>query len=298
MKYDIYEEVTNRIITHLEQGVVPWQSPYFSKVGLPRNFSTQKYYQGINVFLLGSLRFTSPYFLTYIQAKELGGHVRKGEHGHLVIKYGTYTKDDDTGQAPHEEPETRRFLKGYTVFHASQIEGIEFPQPENLPDLTITERTDRAREIVEAMPNPPVITKGSSVPCYRPARDVVDMPERWFFEKEDGYYSTLFHELVHSTGHASRLARQSLLENKGINETGSTGRKVYAEEELVAEMGAAFLNAHAGIIEGEVTNSAAYLQSWIDVLKSKDARGWIIRAASQAQKAANYILNIQPQVLP
>ena len=109
------------------------------------------------------------------------------------------------------------------------------------------------------------------------------------------YYSTLFHELTHSTGHASRLARKSLLENKGIEAAGDTARKTYAEEELVAEMGTSFLNAHAGIAEDELSNSAAYLQSWMDALKGKDAKGWIIRAASQAQKAANYILNLQPE---
>jgi antirestriction protein ArdC len=103
---------------------------------------------------------------------------------------------------------------------------------------------------------------------------------------------------VHSTGHSSRLARKSLLENKGIDAGGDTARKTYAEEELVAEMGASFLDAHAGIMEDELSNSAAYLQSWIDALHGKDAKNWIIRAASQAQKAANYILNIQPEVLP
>lgn len=297
MKSDIYEQVTTRIITQLEQGVIPWQSPYFSKVGLPHNFSTNRAYQGINVFLLGSLRFTSPYFLTFIQAKELGGHVKKGEHGSLVVKYGTYTKEDETSAAG-EDAETRRFLKAYTVFHASQIEGIEFPQPENLPELSITEKTDRAREIVAAMPNAPAIHDGNAVPCYRPKTDSVHMPERGFFDSEEAYYSTLFHELAHSTGHVSRLARKSLLENKGIDAAGGTARKVYAEEELVAEMGASFLNAHAGIMEDELSNSAAYLQSWIDALKGKDAKSWIVRAASQAQKAANYILNIQPEVMP
>jgi antirestriction protein ArdC len=298
MKPDIYEQVTDRIITQLESGVVPWKSPYFSKVGFPRNFSTGRAYQGINVFLLGSLRFTSPHFLTFIQAKELGGHVRKGEHGSLVVKYGTYTKHEDQAPAIEDEAETRRFLKAYTVFHASQIEGIEFPQPENLPELSITQKTDRAREIVAAMPNAPAIHDGNAVPCYRPKTDSVHMPERGFFESEEAYYSTLFHELSHSTGHASRLARKSLLENTGIDAAGDTARKVYAEEELVAEMGASFLNAHAGIMEDEISNSAAYLQSWIDALKGKDAKSWIVRAASQAQKAANYILNIQPEVLP
>ncbi len=294
MKTDIYEQVTTRIITQLEQGVVPWKSPDFSKVGFPRNFSTGKAYQGINIFLLGSLRFTSPHFLTFIQAKELGGNVKKGEHGSLVVKYGTYTKEDEQAAAG-EEAETRRFLKAYTVFHASQIDGIEFPAPANLPELSITEKTARARDIVAAMPNAPAIHEGSAVPCYRPASDSVHMPERGFFDSEESYFSTLFHELAHSTGHSSRLARKSLLENKGIDAAGDTARKTYAEEELVAEMGASFLNAHAGIMADELTNSAAYLQSWIDALKSKDAKGWIIRAASQAQKAANFILNIQPE---
>ena len=293
MKLDIYTQVTDRIIEQLASGVVPWKSPYFSKVGFPRNFSTGRAYQGINVFLLGSQRCTSPFFLTFIQAKELGGHVRKGEKGSLVVKYGTYNKEEEGSTA--EEGETRRFLKAYTVFHASQIEGIEFPAPENLPELSLSEKTDRARAIVAAMPNAPAIREWAAVPCYRPATDSVHMPEKGFFESEEAYYSTLFHELAHSTGHASRLARKSLLENRGIDAAGDTARKTYAEEELVAEMGASFLNAHAGIIEEELTNSAAYLQGWIDALQSKDAKGWIIRAASQAQKAAGYILNNQTE---
>jgi len=292
MKSDIYTQVTDRIIEQLASGVVPWKSPYFSKVGFPRNFSTGREYQGINVLLLGSQRCTSPFFLTFIQAKELGGHVRKGEKGSLVVKYGTYSKEEE-GTA--EEGETRRFLKAYTVFHASQIEGIEFPAPENLPELSLSEKTDRARAIVAAMPNAPAIREEAAVPCYRPATDSVHMPEKGYFESEEAYYSTLFHEMAHSTGHASRLARKSLLENRGIDAAGDTARKTYAEEELVAEMGASFLNAHAGIIEEELTNSAAYLQGWIDALQSKDAKGWIIRAAAQAQKAAGYILNNQPE---
>jgi antirestriction protein ArdC len=297
MKPDIYTTVTDRIIAELEKGIVPWKSPYFSKVGFPRNYSSGKMYQGINVFLLGSLRFTSPYFLTFIQAKELGGHIRKGEHGHLVIKCGTYTKHDDSAAVAGEENEgeSRRYLKAYTVFHASQIEGIEFPPLPDLAELSLTEKTARAREIVAAMPNAPTIHEGAAIPCYRPKTDSIHMPERGYFSSEQSYYSTLFHELTHSTGHESRLARPSLLENKGIDAAGDTARKIYAEEELVAEMGASFLNAHAGIEESEITNAAAYLQNWIDALKGKDAKGWVIRAASQAQKAANYILNIQPE---
>lgn len=289
---DIYQQVTDRIIAQLEQGVVPWKSPYFSKTGFPRNFTSGKAYQGINVFLLGSLRFTSPYFVTFLQAKDLGGHVRKGEKGHLVIKYGTFTKHDEDAAAHEDDTgETRRFLKAYTVFNASQIEGIEFPKPEFMPELAVTDQTAKAREIIGGMPQAPAIHSGSSVPCYRRSNDTVYMPEGGYFESEQAYYSTLFHELAHSTGHASRLARKSLLDNQGINADGDTARKIYAEEELVAEMGASFLNAHAGIIESEINNSSAYLQSWINALKSKDAKSWIIRAASQAQKAADFILN-------
>ena len=298
MTYDIYTEVTNRIITQLEQGVVPWQSPYFSKVGFPRNFSSGNPYHGINVFLLGSLRYTSPFFLTYLQAQELGGHVRKGEKGSLVVKYGTYAKAEDAASAPEGETAPHRgFLKGYTVFHASQIEGITFPETENAPELPATALCDRARAMVAGMPNPPKFAEGSAVPCYRRSTDCVNMPERCFFITEAAYYSTLFHELAHATGHESRLARRSLMEGKGIEAHGEA-RKVYAEEELVAEMGASFLCAHAGIIEAEIQNSAAYLQGWIHALKSKDGKGWIIRAASQAQKAADYILSIAPEVQP
>lgn len=297
MKQDIYEQVTSRILSQLEQGVAPWKSPYFSKVGFPRNFSSGKAYRGINVFLLGSLRFTSPYFLTFIQAKELGGFVRKGEKGSLVVKYGTYSKhEEETRSEDESSGETRRFLKAYTVFHASQIAGIEFPEAAALPDLTMTEKTARAREIIEGMPCPPSFHEGSAVPCYRRNTDSVHMPERNYFEGEESYFSTFFHELAHSTGHASRLARKSMLDNKGIDAAGDTARKIYAEEELVAEMAASFLNAHAGIIEDELANSSAYLQAWIDALKAKDAKNWIIRAASQAQKAADYILGTPQEV--
>ena len=294
MKQDIYSQVTDRIIEQLAKGVIPWKSHYFSQVGFPRNFSTGNPYRGINVFLLGSLRYTSPYFLTFIQAKELGGNVRKGERGSLVVKYGTYTREAESTASARESEEHRKYLKAYTVFHASQIEGITFPDPENVPELPANAACDRARAMVAGMPKAPAIHSGTAIPCYRRSSDSVHMPERRFFTSEEAFFSTLFHELTHATGSQSRLARKSLLESKGIDAEGDA-RKTYAEEELVAEMGASFLCAHAGIIEAELENSAAYLQGWIDALKSKDAKGWIIRAASQAQKAADFILNIQAE---
>lgn len=295
MKAELYEQITERLINQLEAGVVPWQSPYLRAGGFPRNYATKKEYRGINVFLLGCQRFTSPDFMTFLQAKELGGHVRKGEHGFLVVKYGTYSRAEEEAQEAEGEAKIRGFLKGYTVFHVSQIEGIEFPPSIVPPELSLTEKTKRARAIVAGMPSPPAIKPGHSVPCYRPVSDSIHMPDTGFFTSEEAYYSTLFHELGHATGHSSRLARKSMVENLGFAVGGDTARKTYAEEELVAEMTASFLNGHAGIVETELANSAAYLQGWIDALKSKDAKGWIVRAASQAQKAADYILNIKPE---
>lgn len=287
---NLYEEVTRRIVEQLDKGVIPWKSPYFSKTGFPTNFSTRNEYRGINVLLLGSLRFTSPFFLTFLQAKELGGNVRKGEKGFLVVKYGTYSKEEDqAGEAPEKETK-RGYLKAYTVFHSTQIDGVEFPAPANPPELSLTEQTDVARAIVEAMPQRPSIHEGSAVPCYRPGSDSVHMPANGYFESEQAYYSTMFHELAHSTGHVSRLARKSLTGNEGVRANGDTSHQTYAEEELVAEMAASFLNARAGILEEELENSAAYLKGWADTLRRKDAASWVIRAASEGQKAADFIL--------
>jgi antirestriction protein ArdC len=296
MKTDLYEEITSRIIAQLEAGVVPWSPRCLSSGGLPRNHATGREYRGINVFLLACLGFTSPDFMTFIQAREMGGHVRKGEKGFMVVKYGTYKTEESAASGESAgadgEGETRRYLKAYTVFHVSQIEGIDFPPSVVPPELPLTERTARAREIVAGMPNPPEIQTGGRVPCYIPALDCVRMPERGFFRDEESFFATTFHELAHSTGALNRLARKSLLENRGFHADSADDRKIYAEEELVAEMGSAFLCAHAGICRDGLPNSAAYLQGWIDALKSKDAKGWIIRAASQAQKAADHILNI------
>ena len=130
-RFDVYEAVTKRILERIESGVVPWQSPSIARVGYPRNLATRKHYRGINVFLLGSHEFQSPYFLTFLQAKELGGNVRKGEKGFPIVKVGTWTKEAEGSPAPASDgppaAEPRKFLKLYTVFNACQIEGVEFP---------------------------------------------------------------------------------------------------------------------------------------------------------------------------
>jgi antirestriction protein ArdC len=293
-RFDAYDAITARIIQRIETGVVPWQSPSIARVGFPRNFSTGKCYNGINVFLLGSQEFQSPLFLTFIQAQELGGNVRKGEKGFPVIKVGTWSKEDEQATAPGEgqEPEKRKFLKLYTVFNACQIEGIEFPEVAKCESFTESAMADNARRIMAEMPCPPIINEGrKSFPHYLPEIDTIEMPSRMTFRAEWRFWKTVFHEAAHATGHEKRLNRPSLTENRGRYAVGDD-KKTYCLEELVAEMTAAFLGASAGIVEDDFENSAAYLRGWLDVLQVKDNKTWLVKAASEAQKAADYILGV------
>ena len=230
-RIDPYQTVTNLIIEHLERGVVPWRCPWQREVGIPRNFHTGKIYNGINVLLLGLRHMTSPYWLTYRQAQERGGQVRKGERGSHVIKVGESKSSSDDASTEETSPLKRKrlFLREYTVFNATQIEGIEFPSANSIPQLPVSERIQAAEQIVAEMSNPPSIHEGArTVACYRLHTDTVQMPAYGSFESAEAYYLTLFHELVHSTGHPSRLNRESLIKHDGF------GGKVYSQEELVA----------------------------------------------------------------
>lgn len=289
IKLDVYQLVTERILEKLATGVVPWQSGRIASAGMPQNFATGRGYRGINVFLLGCMDFQSPYFLTYLQAQELGGNVRKGEKGLPVVKMGKWEPGSNGEKAEGEATGERLYLRTYTVFNASQIDGIQFPEVPKCDTFKETERTETARQMVAGMPNPPAIFEGSrATPCYIPQEDTVHMPSRETFRAEGCFYKTLFHELAHSTGHESRIARKSLLENRGFSGLGESA-KTYCIEELVAEMAAAFLSAEAGIIEDDFENSAAYLKGWMDVLQVSDHRKWLVQAASDAQRAADYI---------
>lgn len=294
---DPYQTVTDLIIEHLERGTVPWRCPWQRDVGIPRNFHTGKTYNGINVLLLGLRHQASPWWLTFQQALERGGHVRKGEKGSMVIKVGNCkAKPALPGSEPPlagssaDDPKQkgRMFLREYTVFHASQIEGIEFPTVSAAQVRNMDERIAAAEQLVAAMPNCPSIHEGArTVACYRPATDTVQMPSYGSFESAETYYLTLFHELVHATGHPSRLNRDSLTKHDQF------GGPVYSQEELVAEMGAAFLSLEAGIVRDAHEQSASYLQSWLEVLRAKEHKRWIVSAAAQATKAADFILKRQ-----
>ena len=180
------------------------------------------------------------------------------------------------------DKETFPLLRYYTVFNVAQTEGVEIPKAEVREFNSI----DECERIVSGMPNPPKIAFGGNQAFYVPSRDLIALPVRERFDSAEEFYSTMLHEMVHSTGHISRLHR------KGIHESGvGFGSETYSQEELVAEIGASFLNAKAGIVGHTLTNSASYIANWLSVLRN-DKR-MIIVAAGQAQKAADYILGVE-----
>ena len=269
-----YDRITERIVSLLTQGTVPWHKPWQVKTGLPRNLITQKPYRGINVFLLTAMNYESPNWLTLRQANLLGGKVKPGEKSCPVVFWKPMNvKDKESG-----EDRKIPFLRLYHVFNVAQCTGLK-----NIPpaDDTAFIQTLPA-ELVANMPRRPVIKHGMAMASYSPASDVVNMPDRACFESEDHYHATLFHELVHSTGHEKRLNRASIMERNGY------GSNPYAKEELIAELGSAFLCGFTGIVDRTINSSAAYLEGWLKQLK--EDRTLIVHAAAQAQKAADFIL--------
>ena len=287
MKTDAFQVVTDRIIGLLETGVVPWQKPWRGGAMMPKNLVSKKDYRGVNVFLLEAMSYQSPFWLTFNQAKELGGSVRKGEHACPVV-FWKWLEVPATGEPTGKK--TVPFLRYYSVFNVSQCDGI--PQ-DRIPVLNGGERQHcpiaDAERIVSNMPKKPEIRLGGGRACYSPAFDRVDMPKPETFRSGQDYYSVLFHELTHSTGHQSRLNRKGVGGADG--EWSAFGSNPYAREELVAEMGAAFLSGQAGIVERTIENSAAYVQSWLQRLR--DDNRLVVQAAAQAQKAADFILGRQ-----
>ena len=284
-RIDVYQIITDRIIEIMEQGIVPWRKPW--NIGCetgPLNLISKKHYQGINCFLLSCHNFGSPYWLTYKQALGLGGKINKGEKGTPVIFWKMYDKEDpesDNGIC------TIPFLRYYTVFNTEQCKNIIIPTPE-ISTWVEHDPIEAAEVVIIGMPNRPAVELGGTRACYSPALDLVRVPELFRYEQAEEYYSTFFHELAHATGHESRLNREGITGNHFF------GDLVYSREELVAEMTAAFLCGHIGIATATLQNSAAYIQSWIKVLRG-DKR-LAITAAAQAQKAADYILNCKSQM--
>lgn len=285
MSTKVYDVINSRIMELLEQGTVPWRKTWNAASNQPKNLISKKEYRGINIFILACQEYSSPWFLTFNQCRSKGGHVRKGEKSTPVIfwkwldKRDAGSDDDETVTVNGKIP----MLRYYSVFNLQQTEGIEHPPS---PETTVTPFTtiERAEQIVANMPLRPDIHYGGNQPAYSPVLDYVKVPVREAFESPEEFYATSYHELIHSTGHARRIGR------KGILEPSFFGSHEYSKEELVAEMGAAFLCGHAGI-ERTIENSAAYIQGWLKALKND--KKLLIMAASQAQKASDYILNRQ-----
>lgn len=283
-----YETVTARIIESLEAGVIPWAKPWKTNGTsnpFPRNFKTGAPYRGANILVLWATPFTSPYWLTFKQAKELGGTVRKGEKGTQILFWKVGTQDDKEGQPSDSEATDEKgrksfFCRSYVVFNVEQCDGLKVPESIcNLPEVS---QDDRCEGIVTGWANGPALVLDNAHEgraFYRPRTDSVHMPTRNRFVDTPHYYATLFHELVHSTGHQTRLDRAF---------GSSFGDELYSKEELVAEVGSSFLCAIAGIAnERTEQNATAYIQNWIKALKG-DSR-LVVAAASAAQKAVDSI---------
>ena len=278
-----YQVITDRVISMLNEGVIPWRKPWLD-TGSPKSLQSGKPYRGINIFMLSAtssfMGYSSPLWLTYRQAQSRGGHVIKGEKGTPVVFWKIMEKESE--DLPDEEEKTRKIpvLKMYTVFNIQQCEGIEYPTPS--VHETPFDPIAQCEQVVQTMPRPPTIRHGESRAYYRPSTDLLNMPAPELFSSNVEYYSTLFHELTHATGHSTRLNRPS------ITEASSFGSPGYAKEELIAEMGATFLCSQVGIEQKTLENSVSYINNWLKVLRN-DPR-LIIYAAAAAQKAVDYII--------
>jgi len=289
-KQDVYDEITQRIIAALEAGVAPWVKPWDAKEAshygagdaLPFNGSTGRHYSGINVILLWLFGPQgTPAYVTYKQATAIGAQVRAGSKGYRIVYASSYEKAKVTDSGAVER-ESYFFLKRHTVFHLSQIDNLPADYEAKQPDEYATLDDSAFNAWVSS--TGAIIRPGGSGASYMPYCDAIGMPPLQTFKTPDDYKATLLHELVHWTGHKSRLAR----------ELKTSWSHAYAREELVAEMGAAFLCARHGITAQ--LQHAEYIGHWVKCLREDNKA--IFRAAAAAQKAADYLFDLQTKPVP
>lgn len=291
MKQDVYERITAKIIADLEQGVRPWLKPWNAghaagRITRPLR-SNGIPYRGINIVMLWmeamEKGYSAPIWMTFKQALELGAHVRKGEKGSLVVYADTITRTE-TDESGNESEAVIPFMKGYTVFNIEQIDGLP-PQYHAKPQAPMTDapqRIERAEAFFAATGF--TIIHGGAMACYAQEPDHIRMPPFETFRDAESYYATLAHEACHATKHPKRLDREF-----GRKRWGDQG---YAMEELVAELGAAFVCADLALTPEVRDDHASYIASWLKALKN-DKRA-VFAAASHAQKAADYLSGLQP----
>lgn len=276
-KRNLYEVINNMIMNKLQNGKMPWKQTW-NNFGPARNYVSKKPYRGINALILNNTEYEYPLFLTFLQAKELGGHIKKGSKSIEVIYWKTLQFESDD-----EKINRIPFLRYYNVFNVDCVEGIKL----KLPNKYVNDPIEVCETIINEMPSKPIIEHGGDEPYYNWQEDRVKVPHRDNFILSDEYYATLFHELAHSTGHISRLNRETCMKPSVY------GSRDYCKEELVAEIATCFLCGEAGISNKTIDNSTAYIQFWIERLTHmlRDDSKAFVRASAFAQKATDFILN-------
>ena len=291
MKTDIYRKITDTIVSQLEKGVRPWQKPWDAahtegRIARPLRYSGVPY-NGINVLILWiealEKTYASPYWMTYRQAVLLNAHVRKGEHGVSIVYSDKITRAERDQTTGEEATTTIPFIKAYYVYNAEQIEGLpEHYYAKPAPRLDTITRITHAETFFANLKID--LRHNGTMAYYDMKHDYIRLPPFESFRDAEAYYATLAHECTHWTGHSSRLDR-------ALNPR--FGEESYAMEELVAELGAAFLCAGLDLSPEPREDHAAYIEYWIDVLKN-DKRA-IFTASSQAQRAADYLNSLQTE---
>lgn len=275
---DLYQEVTDRIIAQLEEGLIPWHKPWTGTQSGAVSGTTGKPYSLLNQLLLQK----PGKWYTYKQAQSLGGQVRKGEKGSMVVFWKPVIVTEETKDGEKKQKKVP-MLRNYVVFHADQIDNL--PESETAEEPRFIPNPDEAAEsiITEYLTRESIHLEqaASNEAFYSPSFDKIHLPLMEQFPDTAEYYSTAFHEMTHSTGHKSRLNR--------LESTAHFGNEEYSKEELVAEIGAASLLNHCGLETPKTfKNSAAYIQSWLQALKND--KKMIVSAASKASRAVDFIL--------
>lgn len=297
-KFDVHQEITNRIINALESAgefQLPWITDKAGAFSRPINVATSNHYNGVNIISLWisalAQSYTSNIWGTYRQWQAKGYQVRKGEKASLVVFYKTIASDREDATQEVGDNTQRTIARASWVFNAAQVDGFDAGQTVDLPDRPRFDPIARTEAFVAL--SGAVVEEAGDKACYIPAIDKILMPERRRFidtatsSAAECFYSTLLHELTHWTGAASRLGRDL---------TGRFGKEAYAMEELVAELGAAFLCADLGITPSVREDHASYIRNWLTVLKS-DKKA-IFTAASKASEAANWLMAKEIDDLP
>jgi antirestriction protein ArdC len=242
---------------------------------------TGRQYHGVNLLLLGLSRYTDHRWLTYRQARELGGHVRTGEKASLAVFWKQLEIERNDGDSEEVRKGQIPLLRHYYLFNVEQCDGLDLPGSSTKGAEEPT-RIEAAESAIRAMPDPPRLHEGCRAACYYPLIDVVHMPPISSFKTADAYYATLFHELVHATGHPSRLNRE------GVTQTPQFGSDAYGREELVAELGSGYCCATIGLDNSVIDDAASYIDGWLAKLRSDSKL--LVRASGQASRAADFIL--------